>query len=90
MKTYIFQDSKTTFRRISKRAARKLWGSTTTAPSIALCPVKLRPGFPWAPHITYHAAEQIERPFDTSVNSFEYYNCNLNETGYYTAFYIVQ
>ena len=28
--------------------------------------------------------------FDSYINSFEYYNCTCNETGRYTAFYIME
>lgn len=31
---------------------------------------------------------QAEVPFDKMVQEFERYNCQTNEVGYYTAFYL--
>ena len=53
----------TTFTRITKTAARKRLFSGLP---VAFCPVKLRPGFPFAPHCTIspeHAAEKVQRAF---------------------------
>jgi hypothetical protein len=71
--------------RVSKGIARKLWGQNKI---LSLCPVKLRPDGPWRPNIDVFPEEQKEKEFDKFVNEFEWYNCQLNETGYYTAFYI--
>jgi len=83
--------------RISKAKARRLWGKR----NMSLCPVKLRPGFPWRPNIDVFATEiakaqaseyEHERKaadFDTYVQNFEWYNCTCNETGTYTAFYLI-
>lgn len=78
-----FSDSGATYTRISKREAVRMY---TTGQSFAACPVKLRPGFPFAPHIMIHPDET--RSFDQMINSFKYYNCS-HETGYYPAFYRV-
>jgi len=88
MNAYIIRSGKTAFRRITKAAARRAWA--TEARNIALCPANLRPGFPWAPHCTFLAGEQAERPFDQTVISFTYYNCPDHETGLYPAFYFVE
>ena len=71
--------------RVSKRAARKIWGTDKT---ISLCPANLCPDGPWRVNLDVFPEEQKARAFDEMVNSFEFYNCNMNETGYYTAFYI--
>lgn len=83
--------------RISKTAARKSWGKR----NMSLCPCNLRPGFPWRPNIDVFAAEIAEKQnsqweherkqsnFDYFVDNFEYYNCESNETGKYTAFYLI-
>ena len=98
MNSYVFSDEGATYTRISKAKARKLWGKEL----IALCPAKLRPGFPWAPHmivdpvhIQEHLASEWDfdrdtASFDSYVRNFEWYNCTDNETGYYTAFYLVE
>lgn len=74
-----------TLERISKAKARLLWGKNKT---ISICPVKLMPDGPWRPNVDYLEEEQKGRGFDAVVNSFIYYNCCWNETGYYPAFYL--
>lgn len=83
--------------RISKTAARKLWGKR----DMSFCPCNLRPGFPWRPNIDVFAKEIAEKQnsqweherkqsaFDYVVNNFEFYNCVSNETGRYTTFYLI-
>jgi hypothetical protein len=56
----------------------------------------------WCPNVDVFAKNIAERlnseydferdaaSFDTFVNSFEWYNCTMNETGYYTAFYLIK
>lgn len=89
------------FERISKRAAQKRYES---GQSVTLCPAKLRPGYPWSPHLTVlerqeicvhsptpedpHRFAHIPEPFDHLVSNFVWYNCQHNEVGYYPAFYI--
>ncbi len=84
--------------RISKATARKLWGKK----DMSLCPCKLRPDGPWRPNLDIFAAEITEKQkseydfdrarvvFDTFLQNFEWYNCQMNETGYYTAFYLIK
>ena len=83
--------------RISKTQARKLWGKR----DMSLCPVNLRPGFPWRPNCDVFAKdiaeamaseyEHVRRQasFDSYVAGFEWYNCPDSETGTYTAFYLI-
>lgn len=84
--------------RITKAAARKLWGKK----DISLCPCKLMPDGPWRPNIDVFAkeiskklnskyeSERHDASFNSVVNNFEWYNCQMNETGYYTAFYLIK
>ncbi len=84
--------------RISKAKARKLWGKA----DMSLCPAKLMPDGPFRPNCDVFAKDIAEKlnsqydhernaaKFETYVAGFEWYNCQLNETGYYTAFYLVQ
>ena len=70
--------------RISKRTARKLFDGGLP---VVLCPVNLRPQ--WNTIATI--SNTIDDPdFDKHVNAFEYYNCICNETGRYTAFYLME
>lgn len=91
MRRYVIQDSATVYTRISKADAKRRF---ERGEPVVFCPVKLRPGFPFAPHctVTRNDAEHysgVDR-FDTRVNEFEYYNCGCNETGTYTAFYVAR
>lgn len=81
----IYSDDK--FTRVSKRAAIKLLES---GKQIAVCPVKLRPGFPWAPECYVDKArlESEDTTLQSFLNSVSFYNCTY-ETGYYLAFYQV-
>lgn len=84
--------------RITKAAARKLWGKA----DMSFCPCNLRPDGAWRPNIDIFAAEIKEKlnseyeheknaaDFNTYVQNFEWYNCQMNETGYYTAFYLIK
>ncbi|HLZ39421.1 MAG TPA: hypothetical protein VKQ11_00570 [Candidatus Sulfotelmatobacter sp.] len=92
-------DSASTFTRISKAGARKLWAQGEPFYIIAH---KMRPGFPFSlgmmidpEHIkqernltpTYPTVESL---FDATVTEFCFYNANCHETGTYAAFYTVR
>lgn len=83
MRKYSFTDGGYTFDRISKKAARAAYKNGLR---VLLCPVNLRPGYPFHPEIDISG--KSETPFDTALNAFEYYNIHDRETGRYTAFYI--
>lgn len=90
MNSHVISDGKTVYTRISKQLARKRFDVDL---AVVFCPVKLRPGFPFAPHVLINnSAEYRESSytFDVTVRNFEYYNCNCSETGSYTAFYVTQ
>lgn len=89
MTRHVFISGGQRFTRIHKSQARRMWAGEARY-TIALCPVKLRPGFPFSPHITCFNQEQKERAFEAVVGSFIWYNCTCNETGYYPAFYLVE
>ena len=82
MKKYSFENDGKTWARVTKKQARTAYNSGLT---ISLCPVKMRPFAPW--HLETYVDKSSGCPFDYTVKSFEYYNCN-RETGLYTAFYI--
>lgn len=90
MRHRIIRSGAQTFTRISKHAARRLWGKK----HLAFCPVKLRPGYPFSPHCNYPAGcdkrDGLDISFEGTVSMFEYCNCTGNETGTYTAFYTVK
>ena len=79
--------------RISKQKARKLYDEGQT---IRLCPVKAHPCNKYYPmSFDMNKADKFdveplewELKFDSRVNNFEYYNCQYNELGKYSAFYV--
>lgn len=70
--------------RVSKNKARKLHEKGI---SVALIPCKLRPGYPWFPECWLNVLPYRDSTFDSTVNSFEHYNCS-EESGRYAAFYV--
>ena len=83
------------YTRISKATARKLFLDGKT---IAIVPCKCDPDNKFFPAFTANRRDKEEfvideigmkNYFDNMVNSFEYYNCQYNETGKYAAFYTV-
>lgn len=83
------------YTRISKAAARKLFLAGNT---IAIVPCKCDPDNKFFPAFTVNRRDKEEfvideigmkNYFDNMVNSFEFYNCQHNETGKYAAFYTV-
>ena len=82
MKKYSFENGGKTWKRVTKKQARAAYDSGLT---ILFCPVKMRPFTAW--HLETCVDKSSGRSFDSTVNEFEYYNCN-RETGMYTAFYI--
>lgn len=92
MEHYTIETKTESFTRVNKAYARKHYKTEL----IAMCPVKLRPGWPWAPHMYLTQADleptydgDTRHTFDGQVDSFIYYNCNANKVGYYPAFYKV-
>lgn len=74
------------YNRVTKKKAKKLWEE---GKEIYLCPVKMRPSNDaWSGVFRYAKEEEEGRGFDNVVKYFTVYNCNLNETGYYPAFYV--
>lgn len=67
---------------IQKRTAKKLFNSGET---IYIQSSNFYPFGVWSQCMEFSNKEG--RTFDSIVNSFEYYNCNNNETGYYATFY---
>ena len=53
---------------------------------VMLCPVNLRPGYPYHPETSISG--KAAATFEEALNAFEFYNIRGNETGHYTAFYI--
>lgn len=75
------------FRRIQKRAARKIYESGEI---VYLCPCKLRPGEPWYPEVPITLSDGTRYApvaFDNAVDQFEFYNCK-GEAGSYASYYI--
>lgn len=86
MNKHKFYDGNTPFVRINKRAARIAFEA---GKPVVFCPVKLAPFGGFRPSVMMQKSD-ASASFDDSVKNFEWYNCQLNETGYYTAFYITE
>ena len=83
MNNYRYNDDGFTFKRVNKATARAAYNNGLR---VVLCPVNLRPGYPWHPEVS--VSSKSGATFETTVNSFEFYNLRNSETGRYTAFYI--
>ena len=71
--------------RISKKAAKKAFESGL---EIFLLPCKANINSIWYDHPCFIEKKTACRDFEGMVRSFEFYNCNLNETGMYVKFFI--
>lgn len=79
--------------RVSKKTARKLYDEGQT---VRICPCKVNPAnkfYPLSLDINKEDKFDVEPfdwelKFDTRVNRFEYYNCQYNELGKYSAYYV--
>ncbi len=89
MNTVVVRDGASTYTRVSKRIARKMFAENKPFYVIAH---KMRPGFPFSLGMMIDPQRQKEEnyQFDRTVNNFEWYNANCNETGLYAAFYEVK
>lgn len=83
MRKYTFTDGGYSFQRIDKKAARRAYNNGLR---VMLCPVNLRPGYPYHPEISISG--KAAATFEEALNAFEFYNLRGKETGRYTAFYI--
>lgn len=84
MTPHVVYDKDCIFVRITKNTARKKWGKE----KVVLCPVRLRPGGGFHPHVTYLPNDPHDTGFEQSVEDFTSYNCS-REVGYYPAFYLL-
>lgn len=73
----------TTYKRIRKDAARRLWNKGT---QILIQAVNMRPFNSWQSAFKTHRFDTRDS-FDQLVNEYEYYNTCV-ELGYYAAFYV--
>lgn len=83
MRQYTFTENGFTFERVNKKQARKAYNNGLR---VVVCPVNLRPGYPWYPEIS--VSGKSGATFEEMLNAFIYYNIRDNETGKYPAFYI--
>lgn len=85
MNSYTINDGTTTYTRITRAAARRLYNSGA---EVALCPCKLRPGLPWMPEArTTNTRAGV--PFDALITAYAAVACN-HSSGLYAAFYSVK
>lgn len=83
MRAYTWTENGFTFKRINKTQARRAYNNGLR---VVVCPVNLRPGYPWYPEII--VSGKSGATFEEMLNAFIYYNIRDNETGKYAAFYI--
>lgn len=74
-----------TFMRINKTKAKGVYNS---GKPIAVVPHKMQPFHPYTGAYFTDINQYENYTFEQFVNSFEYYNCGLPETGKYAAYYI--
>ena len=94
MTRHTFNYDGNTYIRVSRRQAKRQYMQGKT---IVMTPCNLIPFSPWAYEFYLRKVDRKEycstdseysEDFDSYVNSFEYYNCNHNETGRYASFYV--
>ena len=73
------------YTRINKTKARNLFNQGI---DIMIVPCNVAPDYSNMWIQPYMINNQAGFSFDQLINNFEYYNCNDNETGLYTAYYI--
>lgn len=83
MRAYTWTENGFTFKRINKTQAQRAYNNGLR---VVVCPVNLRPGYPWHPEIS--VSGKSGATFEEMLNAFIYYNIQGNETGKYAAFYI--
>jgi len=85
MRQYNFKSGGKYYHRVNKATARRVFNAGGV---VLMCACNLRPDSMWHP-VSPVAANDESTPetFEKLVNEFTYYNCNLNECGYYPAFY---
>lgn len=84
MEKHKFYDGKTPYIRVNKRQARNAFNAGTP---VIFCPVKLHPFGAFRPSVMMQDKGGAYR-FDDHVRNYEWFNCQISETGYYTAFYL--
>lgn len=86
MNNSIAFDGDTKYLRVTKAKARKAFDACEV---VILCPVKLYPFGGFRPSCMFQNT-QSDLTFDDVVTQFVYYNCQLNETGYYPSYWVQQ
>jgi hypothetical protein len=95
MNKLIAYDGDVKYVRVSKAAARKAYDA---GQPVVLCPVKLAPFGGFRPSCMVQRDFEDEKgrasfnmpiaDFDTVVQNFVWYNCQLHETGYYASYWV--
>lgn len=80
----IFKDGDVKYKKVPKNVARQAWNR---GEPVVLCPCKLYPFGGFRPSVIVSKKEWAYA-FDDVVKDFQWYNCTLNETGYYASYYV--
>ena len=83
MRAYSYTENGFTFERVNRKRARAAYNNGLR---VILCPVNLRPGYPFYPEISISG--KAPATFETQENAFIYYNCTTAQAGKYPAYYI--
>lgn len=76
-----------TFTRVTKTVARNLFNDGEI---VGICPVNINPKSIWDGMCEFQKGHKFENwDFGDFVNSFTYYNCQLEKTGRYPKFFKV-
>ena len=85
MRQYNFKSGGKYYHRVNKATARRVFNAGGV---VIMCACNLRPDSYWSPSVPIAAGNyETPRAFDSLVNEYAYYNCNINECGKYAAFY---
>lgn len=85
MRQYNFKSGGKYYHRVNKAAARRVFNEGGV---VIMCACNLRPDSYWSPAVPIAAGNyEAPREFNALVNEYTFYACNLNESGYYPAFY---
>lgn len=71
------------YKRVNKTTARNAFNNGVL---VGFCPVNMNPLSRWGFIVFRDNEDNLQ--FDNFLNHFEYYNCQYNELGKYTKFYI--
>lgn len=88
MNKHVIYDNNKAYIRVNKRKARIVYNN---GEDLVFVPVKLNPVNKYGLSVKLNKFDWGEEgiPFDKLVSNFEFFNCTNDETGRYTAYYVI-